>query len=159
MTDDNIPGAWWAALNTGGAARLRRCRRPLDAMLLPETLDLIRRLKWPRDRTDHAAILAIVLAHVKADDSRQIMRAVGRETFEDETALLSEVRFRRLITTEEPGELLAGLIRLVQIKDGAINIRELANVLRWWTDRARQQWAASYYAAFTPTEREETENV
>lgn len=143
---------WWASLSTGGRARLRRCARPADALLLPETLDLIRRLRWPRYRTEHAAILAMVLAHVREIDNRPIMRACGRARFGDDTAPLSQARFRRLITATDPDDLHRLLTSLVRIAGGAANITELENVLRWWTDQTRQQWARDYYAAAIETE-------
>ena len=70
-----VARAWWRELDPAERARLRRCRVPADALVLRETLALIRSLAWWQ-RPQQAAELAIVLAHVSEDDSRPLMRAM-----------------------------------------------------------------------------------
>ena len=152
--DAEIARKWWSHLDTADKARLRRCVTPKEALLVWATLDLIRRLRWSQRLTERAAALAVILAHVRQDTARPIMRTCGRLKFEDETASLSETRFLRLITTEGTPDLMTALVRLTQIMGRECNVAELTDVLRWWTDKTRQRWASDYYAAAVQPEKE-----
>ena len=132
------PGARRAAL-----ARLRRAATPIEVMQEPEALRLIRRL--PRD-PDRAAILAGVLAFVREPDDQPIARIIGRESFDEDKALMSEARFRRLLQT--PGnDLMDPLRRLIRLTKGKANVRDLSSsILYWdWGDRVKKRWIFDYY--------------
>ena len=142
--------AWWLELQQDAAARarLRRCRSPLDTLLVPQTFSLMQRLGWRGDRGERVAALAAVLAHVREDDGRRIARAMGRATLKDaDSAVLSEARFRRLMTVRGADELQTAMTRLVARLDGRINVADLAKSILWWTDRTRADSAYGYYAA------------
>lgn len=152
--------AWWRDLDRGGAARLRRCERPVDALIYPETLALIRVLGWWSDwKAERAAALAIVLAHVKEEDARPLMRALGRPVWGNERARLSEARFLSLmrIPDDDLATLSVELIRLLGLTDGAASIESLAEAIEWWTDQTRSNWARDYYAARLDNEENATE--
>ena len=139
---------WWDSLDAGSKARLRRCRRPVDALLHPETLSLMRRIGR---RDDRAAALAIVLAHVTEDGTRHPMRVVGCPKFGGEPSL-NEARFRSLITTDEIDDVMTAMIRLAAYMGGRVSVRELVPAILFWNDRTRASWAANFYAATTETE-------
>jgi len=152
---------WWLELQKDSAARarLRRCRTPLDALLVPQTFSLMQRLGWRGDRGERVAALAAVLAHVREDDTQRIARAIGRATLKDaDTALLSEGRFRRLMTVRGADELQTAMTRLSAHLGGHVNVTDLANSMLWWTDRTRANWAYGYYAA-TGANSASTENT
>ena len=152
----DIAADWWSDLvseESGGratrgarkavVARLRRADAPIEVMQEPEALRLIRRLPWAPDRI---AILAGVLAFVREPDDQRIARAIGRESLEDDKALMSEARFRRLLQT--PGnELMDPLRRLIRLTKGKANVRDLSSsVLYWdWGDRVKKRWIFDYY--------------
>ena len=130
------PGARKAVL-----ARLRRADAPIEVMQEPEALRLIRRLSWAPDR---AAILAGILAFVREPDDQRIARAIGRESLEDDKALMSEARFRRLLQT--PGnELMDPLRRLIRLTKGKANVRDLSSSVLYWGDRVKKRWIFDYY--------------
>lgn len=152
---------WWRTMagwpsgnnaDRGGLAKLRRCREPLNALLLaPATFNLIERL--PKSNKDRVAVLAVVLAHIRDDDSsKRIARAIGRKSLSDEeSALLSEGRFRRLLQSEGNEELLTNMVRLVRHMKGKANVEDMAKtILDWgdtkWGNRTRRRWAFDYYA-------------
>lgn len=140
---------WWQALDAGSAARLRRCETARDALLVPEALALIRRLgaqNWPL----RTAALACVLAHVKEGSNQPVMRVCGRQRFGDETAVVSEQRFRRFIQTTDTDDLMRRLSRIVRQLGGVANVTDLSEIIRFWSDRQRERLAAEYYAAYTP---------
>ena len=164
MTNDEIvqrTRVWWHELKEtpGASAALRRCRSPREALLLPQTLSLIRRLGAHDGRAERVAALAVILAHVKEDDHRPLMRAAGDTRFGKEDAVVSRPRFRRLISSRDSEELLTNLIRLVAILGGAANVGDLATSLYWWSDRTRTDWAATYYAADINDAEKDTANA
>ena len=152
----DIAVEWWRDLvseepggrTTQGArraarARLRRAATPIEVMQEPEALRLIRRL--PRD-PDRAAILAGVLAFVREPDDQPIARAIGRESFDEDKALMSKARFQRLLQT--PGnELMDPLRRLVRLTKGRANVRDLSLTVLYWGDRVKKRWIFDYYGA------------
>lgn len=161
--------AWWGPLadsETGDRAtmaRLRRSHGTLEAITVPATLSLARRLGPLGVPLEAAAGLAHLLAHVKEHDTRRLMRAAGWKTFPGERKeseagedrpLLSGGRFRRLLqsTPEERGD---AFVRLVHLLGGKASVSDLAESYLDWTDetrreRRRQRWAYDYFAASQP---------
>jgi CRISPR system Cascade subunit CasB len=162
---------WWQGLQPTNAngdpnatgdraalARLRRCATPAEAMVEEATLVLFRRLgleATDRHRLPRVALIAMVLAHVRADAEPDAagfqppaVRAVGRETLESEdSARMSVLRFRRLLAARDDEELAREMRRLVALADGRINVGDLAASLFFWGDKVRQRWTFEYYAA------------
>ena len=141
---------WWLGLQHDNAARarLRRARTPLDALLEPQTYNLMQRLGWHGDRGERVAALAAVLAHVREDDPQRIARAIGRKKLKDEdSALVSEGRFRRLMTERSIGDLQTSMKRLVDHLGGRASVADLTYSMLWWSDKTRTNWAYDYYAA------------
>jgi len=67
---------------------------------------------------------------------------------------LSQVRFRRLLTTDGGEDLVRAFIRLVALLDGKVNVEALGRDFRDWGhpsrgEAVRQRWAFDYYAAST----------
>ena len=143
---------WHAGLDPGDAAQLRRCEAPIDALVQPSCLALMRRVQWGGGQ-DRLASLAMILAHVKQNTNRPIMRACGRERWGDEGSLLSSNRFNRIITTDEFEGLTQQLVRLVHLLDGVVRVDELAEAVRYWpSDQVRRRWAADFYAYRPPSD-------
>ena len=143
---------WWRNLNPVGAqqfgshraalARMRRAATPLEVMQEPEALRLIARLPRNPDRT---AALAGVLAFVRETDERRVARAVGRASLDDEqSALLAEGRFRRLLQTGH-GELMDPMRRLVRMTKGTVNVHDLSAAILYWGDAVKKRWIFHYY--------------
>jgi CRISPR type I-E-associated protein CasB/Cse2 len=164
---------WWQAVSTDRAtmAKLRRCHTPVEALLVPQTLTLARKLGLANrpERLNHVGALAVVLAHVKKDDpNTSIMRALGRDPKkpdDPDTAKLSNQRLRRLLLVDGSNalELMSAMTRLVRFMDNSkANVSDLTTATLWWNDRTRQRWAFDYLAAgfacpgAAPTETDET---
>jgi CRISPR system Cascade subunit CasB len=150
---------WWTALGTGERAALRRCHAPIDALMLSSTYDLMRRLGWRGERSERFAALACVLAHVSEDDPRRVARAIGRAKFGSEDALVSEARFRRLLTVDDPADLQTALARIIVHMGNRASVGDLTTSMLFWNDRTRADWAAHYYAASIPEISTEMVNV
>ena len=116
---------WWQRLTRSDGphlgqrraalARIRRAATPIEVMQEPEALRLIERL--PRN-PDRVAVLAGTLAFVRETDERSVARAIGRSSLDDEdSALMSEGRFRRLLQTQDT-ELMDTMRRLARMMKG-----------------------------------------
>jgi CRISPR-associated endonuclease/helicase Cas3 len=93
--DDRARGGNRAAL-----ARLRRCSTWIEAAAEPETALLFRRIGHGDERRlPRLAVLAAVLAHVRADEVLKVASSIGPQGGDDATAVLSSLRLRRLLTT------------------------------------------------------------
>jgi len=157
---DTLEG-WWKGLekDRGGRAALRRAK-DLDAVFACASFhqDLLAPLRgtgWePTDRqVDALAAVAGILVHVKEDLPKgSFAEVMARPSREGSKAAVSDVRFRRLLAADGPGELLSALVRMVRLVDGKANIRELAGALLSWGDARRKDWALDYYR-LAPSEK------
>ena len=153
-----IAVAWWRHLvppseessrrATRGAqraalARIRRAATPLEVMQEPEALRLIVRLSG--ENPDRVAVLAGILAFVREPDKQSIARAIGRGGLDDDqSALMSEGRFRRLLQTDGDG-LMDAMRRLVRLTKGSANVYDLSFAVLRWGDKVKRRWIFDYY--------------
>ena len=144
---------WWRDLTSEAAAgrgprraaraRLRRAATPLEVIQEPEALRLIASL--PGENSDRVAILAGILAFVDvSDDGRRVPRAIGRDKFDDEKALMSEGRFRRLLQTDGDA-LMDAMRRLVHLTGHKTNVYDLSFAVLRWSDVVKKRWIFEYY--------------
>ena len=149
--------AWWQSLTRSDGphlgqrraalARIRRAATPIEVMQEPEALRLIERL--PRN-PDRVAVLAGVLAFVRETDERSVARAIGRSSLDDDdSALMSEGRFRRLLQTQD-NELMDAMRRLAHLAKGKLNVQDLSSAILDWGDgyrgdRVKRRWIFDYY--------------
>ena len=156
-----IAEAWWRELTsheaagrvTRGARRaalanLRRAGTPLEVIQEPEALRLITRL--PHENPDRVATLAGILAFVRESDAGSVARAIGRTSLDDEeSAIMSESRFRRLM--QVPGdELMGAMRRLVRLTKGKANVSDLSFAVLRWGDGVKKRWIFDYYGVHEP---------
>ena len=135
-------------------ARLRRAATPVDVMLEQEALRLMTML--PRSSKDRVAILAGVLAWVREVDDKRVARAIGRSAWnDDQSALVSESRFRRLLQSQ-PDELLNSMRRLVRQMKGQTNVADLADAILYWGDPVKKKWIFDYYCVASAAPSAET---
>ena len=144
-----IAHQWWSNLTLrrsgrqkAALAHMKRAGTPTEVLFEPEALRLIERL--PRN-PDRVATLAGVLACVVTDDSRPFARAIGRASLdEDDSALVSEARFRRTLQTPAT-DLMEAMRRLVRMNKGQANVRDLSTTILFWGDRVKRSWMFQYY--------------
>jgi CRISPR system Cascade subunit CasB len=142
---------WWEGLkeDRGSRAQLRRCRDLTEIFFFPAFHELVRKLRSKgHSNRDRAAAIAGVLAHVK-ENRRDIE---GGKSFAGEMAepkqaraLVSGLRFRRLLQKGGCEELFVPLIRIVHLMDGAVNVPDLAESIYYWGPKRRRDWACDYY--------------
>lgn len=96
--------------------------------------------------------VARVLAWVKTPTAEASLAAsMGRRKSEgEETPVVSELRFKRLLRIEDRHDLADLLIRLLPMVDRTANPLTLARDIWYWNDRndqTRKRWANDYYQA------------
>ncbi|MGH7117618.1 MAG: type I-E CRISPR-associated protein Cse2/CasB [Acetobacteraceae bacterium] len=154
--------AWWRNLqpnlrngdpnphaDRAALARLRRADL-LGAMQERATFNLFRALgRTHPNQLPEVALCAAVLATVRDDDRRfHAARQLGAPPGESEDrAVMSPLRFRRLIQATSPEDRLILFRRAVALAGHAINVRDLAAACLDWSDGRRQRWIFEYYAA------------
>lgn len=174
--------AWWDALqpietkdgrkrpgNRAALARLRRSADPWDAAAEPATLDLFRALGLQSSDAarmlGRVAVLASVLAHVRADSSKLVGRALGPtgSAKDGEGAAMTSLRLARLLAARGDEEIATAFRRAVALLDGKANVGDLAwLMLAWdqdeWGDRTRTLFAFAYHdaSAHAPSDNPDT---
>lgn len=160
MDHGDVAAEWWAELvpedgakpalgwKRATLARLRRANEPLEVLMEPYALRLVQKLPAFRESPYRVAVLAGILAVVRADSSERVTRLLGRRSLDDtESAKLSESRFRRLLQTPIE-DLLYPMRRLVQLApQSTVNVRHLAESILYWGNRTKQRWIFDYYGA------------
>lgn len=150
---------WWRALqpkdeqgkgrsgDRGALARLRRSGTVMQAASEPATLALCRELGAGEANLDRAALLAAVLAHVQEERfDLMVARQIGVQ--KDNTATMSDLRFRRLLQADTLDERLIGFRRLVTLAGRNLNIADLAAGLwHWGNEKERRRWIYAYHDA------------
>lgn len=150
---------WWTGLeqDTGGRARLRRCRSPEEVMLEPVFHRLLNRLRpilESQGRSDveiasdilRLAAVAGLLSHVKKPNNRSLAGSMAEKR--GQRVLVSPLRFRRLLKVPF-GELYEPMIRMLRLLDKQASLFDLANSVFYWGDKIRKRWALDYFPKVT----------
>lgn len=152
----SIMHEWWQHLkdDSGNRAMLRRARNPDDVAIQYEYLNLFNKLAVSdipepvkKGLSYRLPLIAGILSHVKVDDESQPVAYVLGSTVSRGSArpLLSDLRFRRLMRTEEDGELFIMMIRIVKMMSGKANVKDLSESIFFWNESTRKRWASQYY--------------
>jgi CRISPR system Cascade subunit CasB len=142
---------WWCNLQEFHATRseFRRCKDSTSVHFVPSFHALCRELQPHLEREydwqNRLALVAGILSQVKQVESdlpfaRQIAGSNGS------TAIVSEMRFRRLIDRDRD-ELYLPIVRVVRMLNGSANIYDLSRSLFYWGDPVRKQWAYEYFGS------------
>lgn len=147
-----IAADWWRGLEErkGDRARLRRAVRLLDAALVPATHTLTEALRrqgyFGYGDRDHLLLTAVALANVKEDIGGDSFAALmGRPAANSNRSPVSELRFRRLLETDNPAALVEPIRRILATLGGRAPVGSLAEDLLRWDEKVRQRWAFEYY--------------
>lgn len=146
---------WWEGLqqDTGGRARLRRCKNPEEVMLEPAFHRLLARLKSLENKNDagmtdsdvyRLAAVAGLLAHVTGRDDKTLAERMADTEKRGGRPVVSALRFRRLL--REPfDDLYPEMIRVLRHLNKQANISDLAGSVYYWGDKVRKRWALVYF--------------
>lgn len=111
------------------------------------------REKAPWIGPERAALAAIVLAHVDDDVLDLEHEKVGAtarllgasRSADSKEPRFAEPRFKRLIRTDDPAELLPQMVRAVKILGRSAPVGELGASLLLWGPSVKKAWAFAYW--------------
>ncbi len=149
-------------IDKGSRAELRRCGTLSEVIFVPKFHELrLKLFKYGIKDKESLACVAGLLAHVRkhvheqAEDNGNILeleeviawQMALSKSKEKDSAIVSGLRFRRLLKCKNHEELLGDMRRIIQLLDKRVNIYSLAeSVYRWtWNDTIKKRWAYAYY--------------
>ena len=151
--------AWWRATisdqekarDRGARAQLKRCSDPTEVFFCPAFHKLLYSLHaegW--HNRDTAAVIAGVLAHVKENNggARFAAQMAAGKDGNEKTAVVSELRFRRLLKCKTRADLYLPVIRVVRLMGGQADVADLAKSIWNWEHKdcfVQRDWACDYY--------------
>ena len=151
--------AWWASLedNKGLRASLRRMTSPRTVFFERELYTLLGTLRASNSTISDEGLAVVMglLAHVKTSlDGKTFGGFLG--SGDGEKARLSEARFKRLLVVESREEMYRDMIRVLRLAGGVAPITDFANLVYWWNERSKREFAKEYYKALTRAHDEES---
>lgn len=144
---------WWKSLDSdrAGRAELRRCGTPAEVAFTAAYQRLLRMLGSRLGEGDarRVAVIAAVLSHIETEPAERatLARRMGSAEGGDSAAPVSDSRFRHIIRTDDPEELMRGLIRVVRQVGRTASVEPLFHDLMNWSEATRMRWANDYYEA------------
>jgi CRISPR type I-E-associated protein CasB/Cse2 len=150
------------------SARLRRAPSVLDALLLEETLDLIRAARETepkppvRDFDQRLVVLAMTLPRIADESKTSLARALGqtsagRTPAGEERPRLSPARFGTLVRTARARDwdgLARALRRALTTLGGApIDVARFVRDVLFLDDAMLRRWTYDYWQTLQPSEK------
>jgi CRISPR type I-E-associated protein CasB/Cse2 len=145
--------AWWKGLgeDRAGRAELRRSASVEEVAFTAPYHRLLRALGSRLGEGDarRVAAAAAVLAHVESEPTGRatLARLMGSPRGGEGSAVVSDARFRHLIRSEDPEDLMRELIRAVRQAGRVAAVEPLFRDLMRWDEATRIRWARDYYEA------------
>lgn len=148
---------WWSMMQgprfTGERAMLRRCKstdevalQSIYYSLLESVLELKEVEIFRGVITTRLPLIVGVLAHVEQDTPGcPIAKAMGMNKQGSDRPVMSDLRFRRILRTEDSSELYISMIRIIKMLGNRADVKDIIQSLYFWNDQTRKGWASQYY--------------
>lgn len=153
---------WWQALqsDSGTRARLRRANSTSTVALEYGYNQLVQRLHDAKSirikqkyMQENLPAVVRILAHVREDNTTQSVAGSMRGVH-SQRAIISDLRFRRLIQIKDQDQLADMLIRVIRMLGYRVNVCDLAKSVYCWNEHTCKRWANQYYLNFDPYKKE-----
>ena len=156
------------------SARLRRASSVLDALMLEETLVLIKAVRHAEPRApsgdfeQRLVVLAMTLAHIETDAKTPLARALGqtatgRSPTGDERPRLSPARFGALVRSARARDwagFARALRRALAILGAApIDVASLIRDVLFLNDATLRRWTYDYWQTRAPGDDEPSQSA
>lgn len=145
---------WWRSLgedDRAGRAELRRCGSTAEVAFTAPYHRLLQRLgsRLAEGDARRVALLAAVLAHIEEEPAglASLARRMGMPKGEGQGPIVSDARFRHMLRSQEPDDLLREVVRVVRQLDRSVSIDSLFRDLMKWDEPTRMRWAREFYEA------------
>lgn len=132
----------------GDRARLARAVDPGAVVFVPAFHELLAKLGAAKDESvrEGFAVWAALAARVRTPlEGKSLATQMGARKRGSDSAVVSELRFRRLLEAEEPAQLLIRLRRILDQLGRSADLLSLAQACLDWGPRLKRQWAYDYY--------------
>ncbi len=153
---NTIDGAlgWWMTIRPGSKhdsykgerAELRRCHSTTDVMFIPSYHLLLEKTNADKKDSEllhQLAAIAWVLSWVNEETETQFARSLANADPQ-----FSNIRFRRLLASDDWDDLSVQLIRALKFTKRRANVSDIIkSILRWKRGGAKENWALSYYGS------------
>ncbi len=141
---------WWKELteNRGDRADLKRTSKPVAVMFNPAYHRFRIRLLSAGFNVNNERLAVVVGLSARVKDNNS-SKPVARQMGELKSAgrqSVAELRFRRILETDQPEELFPILIRALSLLGNTVNLLDLADSVYGWNDFQRKRWALEYYS-------------
>lgn len=148
---------WWSMIQgprlNGERAMLKRCKSPDEVALqsiyytlLESVLELEEVEMFRGVITTRLPLIVGVLVHVEQDTPGcPVAKAMGMKKQGSDRPVLSDLRFRRILRTEDSSELYISMIRIIKMLGNKADVKDLIQSLYFWNDQTRKGWASQYY--------------
>lgn len=145
---------WWEELqhDSGGRARLSRCKTPEEVMLEPAFHRLLNRMRSQIEQASgfssgesylRLAAVAGLLSHVRVRDNAPLAERMAAP--KGARPVFSSLRFRRLLK-ETFDDLYPAMVRVIRQLNKTASLSDLAESVYGWGDQVRKRWALSYFS-------------
>lgn len=141
---------WWRelAVNRGDRADLKRVSKPVEVMFNPAYHRFRIRLLSSgfNIHNERLAVVVGLSARIKNNDpSKPVARQMGESKSAGRPSV-AELRFRRILETDQPEEFFPILSRTLPLLGNTLNLLDLADSVYGWNDYQRKRWALEYYS-------------
>jgi CRISPR system Cascade subunit CasB len=161
---------WWETIknSSGDRAILRRAHSPDEAATTRPFFNLFRTIdevEFPKNMSNRIVtflpVIAGTLCHVDHNEpAKPVAKSMSMSSKAgSDRPRVSEIRFQRLMRTDDRDELYLSLIRMVRLLGKTANVRDLAESILFWNERTKKRWASLYYHKrdiFSQNEQQET---
>lgn len=163
---------WWNTIcpnsgseeHKGERAELRRCHSTKDVMITPAYYRLLKKTSVDLENVDldnrdleqlhQLAAIAWILSWVDEDEKNaddigkkaKFADILAESKDNGDKPIFSEIRFRRLLTSNDWDDLSVQVIRALKITKGRANVSDLIESIWFWNrGTTKERWAISYY--------------
>lgn len=147
---------WWKRIiiSPGDRASLKRARNGDMVASQFAYFDLYRRIfnsdipDFIKKSIDYRLpLVAGLVSHIKEDNpGRAVASVMGSSSKAgSDRATVSDLRFRKLLRTDDNDELYIMMIRMIRMMDENVNVKDLARSIYFWNDQTKRKWASQYY--------------
>ncbi|NCB97011.1 MAG: type I-E CRISPR-associated protein Cse2/CasB [Bacteroidia bacterium] len=148
---------WWLMIQgphaSGERAMLRRLKSPDEVALqsvyyklLDSVLEIEGMKQFSGPLASRLPFIAGILAHVEQDNPGcPIAKSMGMKQQGSDRPTISDLRFRKILRTDESAELYIIMIRIVKMLGKKADVRNLIQSLYFWNEQTKKSWASQYY--------------
>lgn len=140
---------WWSELEQKKALRasLRRKINSNSVVFEGGFHEIYRKISSINDNINMERFSSVVgiISHIKSNEGESFGAQLGEP--DKNSPKLSEIRFKKLLSIDDRGEMYVAIIRILRQFKHIAPIKDVAKIAYWWNDSTKRQLAKDYYQA------------